>query len=242
MIFIELNGEKIMTNIKDNLDKIKTEVFRTAKSCDRQTDSVRLITVSKKKSVQVIKEAIKAGAKNFGENYIQEAIEKIDIIANDSVTWHFIGHLQSNKAKFAVKYFEYIHTVDKLKLAKEINKQAKKINKIQKILLQVNIGEELTKSGARIENAIELVKQIHEFENISIQGLMCMPPYFTEPEKARIYFKQLVQIKEKILEQNFDNVSMEHLSMGMSNDFKVAIEEGSTMVGVGTSIFGNRAI
>ena len=232
-----------MATIKENLDKIKTQIFETAESCDRRPDSVRLIAVSKKKSVKTIQEAIEAGAKHFGENYIQEAVEKIDIIANDSITWHFIGHLQSNKAKFAVKYFEYIHTVDKLKLAKEINKQAKKIDKIQKILLQINIGEELTKSGARIENAIDLARQINEthgFENLSVQGLMCMPPYFTVPEKARTYFKQLVQIKDKIIGNKFDTVVMRHLSMGMSNDFKVAIDEGATMVRVGTSIFGNR--
>jgi len=229
-----------MTNIKENLDKINRQILETAKACDRSSDTVKLITVSKRKSVQTIKDAIEAGAQHFGENYIQEAVEKIDIIADDNITWHFIGHLQSNKAKFAVKYFEYIHTVDNVKLAKEINKQAKNINKIQKILLQINIGEELTKSGARIENAIDLVKQIYGFENLSIEGLMCMPPFFDDPEEARSYFRQLVQIKGKIMDENFDTVSMGHLSMGMSSDFKVAIEEGSTMVRVGTSIFGSR--
>lgn len=229
-----------MTNIKENLDEINRQILETAKACNRSSDAVKLIAVSKRKSVEKIKDAIEAGAGHFGENYIQEAVEKIDIIANKSITWHFIGHLQSNKAKFAVKYFDYIHTVDKLKLAKEINKQAKKINKIQKILLQINIGEELTKSGARIENAIDLVKQIHGFENLSIEGLMCMPPFFDDPEKARSYFRQLVQIKKKIMDESFDSVSMGHLSMGMSSDFKVAIEEGSTMVRVGTSIFGSR--
>lgn len=229
-----------MTNIKENLDEIKRQILKTAKACNRSSDAVKLIAVSKRKSVEKIKDAIEAGAGHFGENYIQEAVEKIDIIADENITWHFIGHLQSNKAKFAVKYFEYIHTVDKLKLAKEINKQAKKISKIQKILLQVNIGEELTKSGARIENTIDLVKQIHGFENLSIEGLMCMPPFFDDPEKARSYFRQLVQIKGKIMDENFDTVSMGHLSMGMSSDFKVAIEEGSTMVRVGTSIFGSR--
>ncbi|MCK4766981.1 MAG: YggS family pyridoxal phosphate-dependent enzyme, partial [Desulfobacula sp.] len=179
-------------------------------------------------------------AKHFGENYIQEAIEKIDVIGKNRICWHFIGHLQSNKAKFAVKYFEYIHTVDTLKLAKSIDKQAKKIDKIQKILVQVNIGKEETKSGTRIEETIELIKQISTFENLSLQGLMCMPPYFSDPEKARIYFKQLGLLKEKIMARKLGNVTMEHLSMGMSNDFKVAIEEGSTMVRVGTSIFGRR--
>jgi len=229
-----------MITIKENLDKINRKILETAKACNRSSDAVKLIAVSKRKSVQAIKEAIEAGARHFGENYIQEAVEKIDIIADESITWHFIGHLQSNKAKFAVKYFEYIHTVDNVKLAKEINKQAGKNSKLQKILLQINIGEELTKSGARIENAIDLVKQIHRFENLSIEGLMCMPPFFDDPEEARGYFRQLIQIKEKIMDKNFDTVSMSHLSMGMSSDFKVAIEEGSTMVRVGTSIFGSR--
>ncbi|WP_299980627.1 YggS family pyridoxal phosphate-dependent enzyme [Desulfobacula sp.] len=229
-----------MPTIKDNFDRINKQIMDTAMSCGRKPDTIQLIAVSKRKSIETIMEGIQAGAKHFGENYIQEAIEKIDIIGKDGICWHFIGHLQSNKAKFAVKYFEYIHTVDTLKLAKAIDKQAKKIDKIQKILVQVNIGKEETKSGTRIEETLELVKQISTFENSSLQGLMCMPPYFSEPEKARIYFKQLGLIKEKIIALKLENAVMEHLSMGMSNDFKVAIEEGSTMVRVGTSIFGRR--
>ena len=229
-----------MPTIKDNLDRINKQIMDTAVSCGRKPDTIQLIAVSKRKSVKTIMEGIQAGGKHFGENYIQEAIEKIDIIGKNTVCWHFIGHLQSNKAKFAVKYFEYIHTIDTLKLAKAIDKQAKKIDKIQKILVQVNIGKEETKSGTRIEETIELIKQISTFENLSLQGLMCMPPYFSDPEKARIYFKQLGLLKEKIMARKLGNVTMEHLSMGMSNDFKVAIEEGSTMVRVGTSIFGRR--
>ncbi len=229
-----------MTTIKENLETINRQIIETADKCNRLPEKINLIAVSKRKSAKTIMEAIMAGARHFGENYIQEAVEKIDIIADDSIIWHFIGHLQSNKARFAVQYFEYIHTVDKLKLAKEINKQAKKIDKIQKILVQINIGEEITKSGARIDNAIELVEKIQGFDNLSVQGLMCMPPYFTDPEKARNYFKQLLEIQKEIKNKNFDNIAMTHLSMGMSNDFKVAIEEGSTMVRVGTSIFGSR--
>ena len=229
-----------MSTIKENFNKINKQIFDTAVSCDRKPESIQLIAVSKRKSAETVIECIEAGAKHLGENYIQEAIDKIDIIGKDTACWHFIGHLQSNKAKVAVKYFEYIHTVDTFKLAKEIDKQARKIPKIQKILVQVNIGEEETKSGTDIENTIELVQQISALENLSLQGLMCMPPYFSDPEQARNYFKQLVQVKEKIVAQQNDTVSMEHLSMGMSNDFKVAIEEGSTMVRVGTSIFGRR--
>ncbi|NOX34055.1 MAG: YggS family pyridoxal phosphate-dependent enzyme [Deltaproteobacteria bacterium] len=229
-----------MSSIKHNLERINLQIVDTAVSCGRRPDAVKLIAVSKKKNVKTVLEAINKGALHLGENYIQEAIEKINIIGKDKACWHFIGHLQSNKAKFAVKYFEYIHTVGTLKLAKEIDKQAKKIKKIQKILVQVNIGDEETKSGAGINDAIQLVKEVSRFENLSLQGLMCMPPFFPDPEHARIYFKQLAQLKEKIIAKKFDNVSMEHLSMGMSNDFKVAIEEGSTMVRVGTSIFGRR--
>ncbi len=229
-----------MSSIKNNLAQINKDIIDTAISCGRKPESIQLIAVSKRKTVDTVLEGVKAGAKHLGENYIQEAMEKIDSIGKDSACWHFIGHLQSNKAKFAVKYFEYIHTVDTLKLAKEINKQAKKIDKIQNILLQVNIADEETKSGTQKTSALELVRLINEMDHLSLQGLMCMPPYFSDAEQARGYFKQLVQIKEDITAQGFERVSMKHLSMGMSNDFKVAIEEGSTMVRVGTSIFGRR--
>jgi len=229
-----------MSSIKDNLDKINQQICDTATASGRKPEEIRLIAVSKRKSVEAIMEAMDAGTKQFGENYIQEAIDKIDKIGKDSACWHFIGHLQSNKAKFAVKYFDYIHTVDTAKLAREIDKQAGKINKIQKILVQVNIGEEDTKSGTRIEDTIKLVTQISGYANIAVKGLMCMPPYFSDPEQARSYFQQLVLIKEQILDKKCASVSMKHLSMGMSTDFKVAIEEGSTMVRVGTSIFGGR--
>lgn len=229
-----------MPSIKDNLENINQQIADTALSCGRRPDSVQLICVSKKKTAATVMECINAGAAHLGENYIQEAIQKIDQIGKDRVCWHFIGHLQSNKAKLAVQYFQYIHTVDTVKLAKAIDTQAKKINKIQNILLQVNIGEEDTKSGTGIAEAVDTAAQISGFENLSLQGLMCMPPYDSDPEQARPYFKQLVQIKEEILAQKLDHVSMTHLSMGMSNDFKVAIEEGSTMVRVGTSIFGRR--
>jgi len=229
-----------MPSIKENLDKINIQIIETAAASGRKPETIQLIAVSKRKSVEMIQQGIEAGAKHLGENYIQEAVAKIDTIGKQSAVWHFIGHLQSNKAKIAVQYFEYIHTVDTLKLAKEINKQAKKIDKTQKIFLQVNISDEETKSGTGSKEAIELAGQISRLENLSLQGLMCMPPFFSNPEPARIYFKQLKQIQEEITAHHFDNVSMEHLSMGMSNDFKVAIEEGSTMVRVGTSIFGRR--
>jgi len=229
-----------MSSIKRNLEKINEIIADTALSCGRKPEDVLLIAVTKKKNTATVMEAIQSGARHFGENYIQEAVSKIDTIGKENACWHFIGHLQSNKAAIAVKYFEYIHTVDSFKLAKEINRQAKAIHKIQKILIQVNISNEKTKSGAEAEKTVELIKQINTFENISLQGLMCMPPYFEQPEQARGFFKALLLIRNDIMAHQFSNVSVNHLSMGMSNDFRIAIEEGSTMVRIGTSIFGER--
>jgi len=229
-----------MSPIKQNFEKINKIIVDTALSCGRKPEDILLIAVSKKKNAEIVSDAILSGAKHFGENYIQEAVKKIDCIGTERASWHFIGHLQSNKVGIAVKHFEYIHTVDSFKLAKEIDKQAKAIHKIQKILIQINISNERTKSGTDEANTVELVKQIHMFENISVQGLMCMPPYFEEPELARPFFRALSQIRKDIEAHEFSNISMKHLSMGMSNDFKIAIEEGSTMVRIGTSIFGER--
>ncbi len=226
-----------MTTINNNLNAIKKQIKETALACGRDPKSITLIGVSKRKSSDLVSKAIEAGSTNLGENYIQEAVDKIDTLGKSSACWHFIGHLQSNKAKFAVRYFDYIHTVDKVKLAREIDKQAAKIGKVQKILLQINIAKEETKSGAGAKEAISLARELMQFENLSLEGLMCMPPYFSDPEDARIYFKKLVQIQDKIRATGLD---ITHLSMGMSNDFKVAIEEGSTMVRVGTAIFGSR--
>lgn len=229
-----------MNPIKDNLERIEQQITQTAVSCGRNPEDIQLIAVSKKKSSDMIQQAALAGAVHFGENYIQEAVQKVEKISDDRLMWHFIGHLQSNKARFAVKHFEYIHTVDTIKLAREISKQAKKIDKVQKVLIQVNIGEESSKSGTQAEDTLDLAKEMQHLENISVQGLMCMPPWFTDPEDARPYFQKLVAIKDTIAARQMETVSMTHLSMGMSNDFKVAIEEGATFIRVGTSIFGER--
>ncbi|MEH0022250.1 MAG: YggS family pyridoxal phosphate-dependent enzyme [Desulfobacter sp.] len=226
--------------IKDNLEQIQERIRKAAADCGRNPDEITLIGVSKRKPADLIQAAINAGHKNFGENYIQEAVEKIDSLGRDAACWHFIGHLQSNKAKFAVKYFDLIHTVDKFKLAKEINKQATKIGKIQEILLQINIAREQTKSGADAGEVIGLAKEISQLDHVALKGLMCMPPFFDEPEEAREYFKAVKAISREIRDANLPNVDMAHLSMGMSNDFAVAIEEGATLVRVGTAIFGSR--
>lgn len=229
-----------MTQIIQNLETIHEEIREAAESCGRNPGDIQLIGVSKKKSADLVRQAIHAGAGHLGENYIQEAMAKIDDIGRDRACWHFIGHLQSNKAKFAVRYFDLIHTVDTLKLAKEIDKQARKIDKRQQILLQVNIAMEETKSGATAKDTVALARAVTEFEHLDLQGLMCMPPFFDDPEDARPYFRQLQGIREGIIRAGVAPSAMAQMSMGMSNDFKVAIQEGATLVRVGTAIFGSR--
>lgn len=226
--------------IQSNIKKINDDICAATQRSGRDASKVTLIAVSKRKPHEMIQQAIDAGHRDFGENYIQEAMEKIDFLGRESAIWHFIGHLQSNKAKFAVKYFDLIHTVDTVKLAKEINRQAQKIGKTQKILLQVNIARETTKSGAEENEIMDIAKQVCQFDNLHVSGLMCMPPFFDDPEDARIYFKELNQISKNIETLNLPHTAMTHLSMGMSNDFTVAVEEGATLVRVGTAIFGAR--
>lgn len=229
-----------MTRIKDNVQSVLETIRQTAVHAGRAPDDITLIAVSKKKDVSTVRAGIDSGIRHLGENYIQEAVEKITALEKEKVSWHFIGHLQSNKARFAVPLFDLIHSVDSVKLAKEINRQAQKIGKTQKILIQVNIGEEETKAGARADQVIELARQISPFESVSVQGLMCMPPFFTDPEEARPFFRHLARIRDELRSRDIRNISMRHLSMGMSNDFTVAVEEGATLVRVGTAIFGER--
>jgi len=232
--------EKIMDDIKTRLSKVKEEIKRAAERSRRNPDHILLVGVTKRKKAATVMEGVDAGLTLLGENYIQEAMDKIATLGKIPAAWHFIGHLQSNKARFAVQHFDLIHTVDSLKLAKEIDRQAKKIEKIQKILIQINISEEESKSGAGADEALALVSAASTLENISIHGLMGMPPFFDDPEKARPFFKALFDIKSAIENKNIPNIHMDHLSMGMSGDFMAAIEEGSTMVRIGTAIFGER--
>ena len=176
----------------------------------------------------------------IGENYIQEAREKFKALDDCTVEWHYIGHLQSNKSKYAVRIFDLIHSVDSLKLARELDKCAQKIDKIQPILIQVNISKEKTKGGVHEAETLELIAAVSELTHVSIRGLMTMPPYFDDPERARPFFKALAHLREQIREANIPTVFMDELSMGMSGDFEAAIEEGATLVRVGTAIFGAR--
>ena len=222
------------------MERVKARIKATAKACNRPVASIRLVAVSKTMPAEVIREAIEAGVTDLGENYIQEAKEKFHALATYPATWHFIGHLQSNKAKYAVRLFDLIHSVDSLKLAKELDKFAGKIDKIQSILIQVNVAREDSKSGVYVEGTVQLLREISRLENISVKGLMTMPPYFNAPEKVRPFFAALRELRDQIIKEAIPNVSMDELSMGMTGDFEAAIEEGATMVRIGTAIFGGR--
>jgi pyridoxal phosphate enzyme (YggS family) len=211
--------------IKENIEQIKKDI----------PSNVTLVAATKTRSVDEIKEAIKAGITIIGENYVQEAESKIEL--KGKVKIHGIGHLQTNKIKGAVDIFDMIETVDSVKVAKEIDKRS---SKQMPVLVELNIAKEASKSGVMPEKTIELINEISKLKNIKIKGLMTMAPYFDDPEKDRPYFKQMKQLFDKIKSMNIPNVDMEILSMGMSDSYKVAIEEGATMVRIGTKIFGKR--
>jgi hypothetical protein len=227
-------------DLKNRLERIKERIKETADACKRPPASIRLLAVSKTMPTEVVAEAIEAGVTDLGENYIQEAKVKINALATYPATWHFIGHLQSNKAKYAVRLFDLIHSVDSLKLAQELDKYAKKNDKIQAILIQVNVAKEESKSGVYVEDTIQLLREVSRLENISVKGLMTMPPFFNEPEKARPYFAALREFRDQIKKEAIPNISLDELSMGMTGDFEAAIEEGATIVRIGTAIFGDR--
>lgn len=226
--------------LKNRLINVMNRIRMAAEKCGRNPESVRLVTVSKTIPANRVKEAIEAGVTILGENYVQEAREKFNALATYPVSWHFIGHLQSNKAKYAVRLFDLIHSVDSVKLARELDKYAGKIDKIQNILIQVNISKESSKSGTNIESTFNLVKDINAMQNLSIKGLMTMPPYFNNPEKVRPYFSALRALRDQIRPKMPPGVAVDELSMGMTGDFETAVEEGATLVRIGTAIFGER--
>jgi len=226
--------------VKERLQRIKDRIADAARACDRNPADVRLVAVSKTVDADRVARAIEAGADILGENYIQEAREKFNTLYDRPAAWHFIGHLQSNKAKYAVRMFDLIHSVDSLKLAKALDKEAAKNDKVQDILIQVNISQEETKSGIDAAEAVELVAGIGILKNVRVKGLMTMPPFFDQPEKARPYFRQLARLRDHIAQAGIPGIAMGELSMGMTGDFEVAIAEGATLVRIGTAIFGAR--
>jgi pyridoxal phosphate enzyme (YggS family) len=202
-------------------------------------EGVELIGVAKTRNLEEIQEAVDAGIRNIGENYVQEAERAYQQIGQ-AVKWHMIGHLQSNKAKKAVRIFDMIETVDSVKLAEAIDRACGDIGKVMPVLIEINSGEESQKAGVMPEDAASLIREMTVFRNIRIMGLMTMGPFSGEPEDARPYFRRTREVFDEIRNTNLSGVEMKHLSMGMSNSYNVAIEEGANMVRIGTKIFGER--
>jgi hypothetical protein len=225
--------------IADNLASIQERISKAALRADRDPAAIRLVAVSKTVSAESIQQAIAAGVTILGENYVQEARNKIARIGKQ-VEWHFIGHLQSNKAKYAVELFSMVHSVDRLSLAEELDQEANKQGKIVPVLIQVNIAGEESKSGIDPQETLQLLERIAALQHLAVHGLMAMPPWFEDPEDARPYFNALRKLREELANKKIHGVSLQELSMGMSGDFEVAIEEGATLVRVGTAIFGPR--
>lgn len=225
--------------VKENLNKVEQNIKAACEKAGRSRDSVKLIAVSKTKPVEMLKEVYDEGVFDFGENKVQEIVAKRDNMPSD-VKWHMIGHLQRNKVKYIIEDVELIHSVDSYRLAEEINIQAKKVNRIVPILIEVNVAGEDSKFGIRADETLQLVEEIAPLENVRIKGLMTIAPYVEDAEDNRKWFKTLRQMSVDIASKNIDNVSMSELSMGMTGDYTVAIEEGATLVRVGTGIFGAR--
>jgi PLP dependent protein len=226
-----------MTTIAQNLAEVRATIEAACRKVGRNPQEVRLVAVSKTVDLGRIREAVAAGQEIFGENYLQEAKNKVAAVGGQ-VRWHLVGHLQTNKAKAAVELFDLIHAVDRLKLARALNAAAARVGKIQDVLIQVNQGGENTKSGVAPEASLDLVQEVARLPHLRALGLMTMPPWFDDPEEARPYFQALRELRERLRDSS--GLPLVELSMGMSSDFAVAVEEGATLVRVGTAIFGRR--
>lgn len=225
--------------IKENIKKVEENIVQACERAGRDPKEVTLIAVSKTKPNEMIEEAIDYGMKDFGENKVQEMVEKMDTISG-KLNWHLIGHLQRNKVKYIVDKAYLIHSVDSLRLAEQINSEAEKKNVICNILIEVNIAGEESKFGVAKDEVKPLLEAIKNLKHVHVKGLMTIAPFVDDAEDNRKYFREMHKLFIDMRQENTDNVSMEVLSMGMTGDYQVAIEEGATMVRVGTGIFGAR--
>lgn len=226
--------------IKENLAEVEARITRACERSGRERSEVTLISVSKTKPVEMLQEAYDAGSRDFGENKPQEIREKYPQLPTD-IRWHMIGHLQRNKIKYIIDKVCMIHSVDSIRLAEAIDEEAKKHEIVMPILIEVNVAEEDSKFGVHLNEAESLIRQISKLSNIQVQGLMTIAPFTENAEDNRIYFRKLRNLYVDIKDKNIDNVNMCNLSMGMTGDYEVAVEEGATMVRVGTGIFGARS-
>lgn len=230
-----------MSYIQQNMNQIKQKIKDASVRSGRGKDEIAIVAVTKTVKEDKIREAVKFGITGIGENKVQEALGKYKVLG-DIVSWHMVGHLQTNKVKDAVKIFKMIHSVDSLKLAREISKRAGEIEKNIDILIEVNVSGEESKYGINPEEALGLLGDLSGLSNIKVLGLMTMAPFVDDPEAVRPVFRSLRELRDKIKETNIPNIEMKYLSMGMTQDFEVAVEEGANMVRIGTAIFGERKV
>ncbi len=226
--------------VAENIKNIRERINRACFRCGRKPEEVTLVAVTKTFGSDMMKEAVDAGQLDFGENYVQELNEKRDELRNLNVRWHFIGHLQTNKVKYIAVFVQLVQTVDNIRVAEEIQKRAQMHGRIIDILVEVHTTTESTKAGVSPEKTLDLVKQIASFKNVRLQGLMTMGPFSDDPNDSRPSFQQLVHVQKRIEQEGIPGVSAKQLSMGMTHDFEVGIEEGATIVRLGTAIFGKR--
>ncbi|HJN18419.1 MAG TPA: YggS family pyridoxal phosphate-dependent enzyme [Armatimonadota bacterium] len=228
-----------MQDISARLQVVNDRIARAAERAQRDPGDVKLVAVSKTKTLEESQAAISAGAAALGENYAQELLRKHQALG-ESVEWHFIGHLQSNKAKYLVPFCELIHGVDSEKLAGEISKRAANLGRKQPVLIEVNLADEATKHGVSEDGAADLARRIADLPSVDLRGLMMMAPYSDDPEDSRPYFERLRRLRDVLVDGGLAEENCRELSMGMTGDFEVAVEEGATIVRVGTAIFGSR--
>ena len=225
--------------VAENLEQVRKNIELACKEAGRDPKEVTLISVSKTKPVSMLQEAYDAGSRDFGENKVQEIMDKVPQLPSD-IRWHMIGHLQRNKVKYIVDKVALIHSVDSLRLAETIEHEAAKHNVTIPVLIEVNVAQEESKFGLKTEEVLSLVESVATFPHIHIEGLMTIAPYVEDPEENRGIFRQLKKLSVDIATKNINNVNMSVLSMGMTGDYQVAVQEGATMVRVGTGIFGER--
>ena len=228
-------------NVADNILRIRQVIADASRRSGRDATTVRLMAVTKAVDDGLILEAIRSGVEIIGENYVQEAKRKIEKLGKTG-EWHLIGRLQTNKAKYAVHLFDMIHSVDRMELASELDRRARAAGRVMPVLIEVNVGGEETKSGVPFAAALDLVRAAGPLPNLVIQGLMTMHPWFDDPQQARPSFRALRELRDRIASEAIPRVEMRELSMGMTNDYRIAIEEGATIVRIGRGIFGERPV
>lgn len=228
-----------MSYLKNNLDEIEKNIQKACEKAGRKPEDIRVIAVTKTVEADIINEAIETGVQAIGENRVQEITRKYEAVGN-AIEWHLIGHLQRNKVKYIIDKVDMIHSLDSLRLAKEINHRAKEQGRVIPVLIQVNVASEDSKFGIDADDVDHFVEKLSEFEHLHVKGLMTIAPFYDDPEDVRIYFKELKHLFEELRVKSQSNLEMTYLSMGMTNDYQVAIEEGANMVRIGTGIFGKR--